>query len=203
MLDKKVKIDPGTGFSVIPEDKYQVQLVDVNAVEQANSFKGGVMETRLNYQFAILDEKKEDENFQSLRGRYLWKRVSLSLNEKSWLYRLASAVKGSSLTQEEKEKFDPEAIIGKQVVVMTTNVKANNGNIYTNILSFSHPKEEMEKIDFELKPAEVVKSSSPVNAPKEEKEEHEFIKGLEEDKKKEEVSQETIDDVFGTDKKKK
>lgn len=200
MLDKKVKIDPGTGYSVIPEDKYIVQAIDVNAVEQANQFKGGAVETRLNYQFVILDEKKETDDLKPLRGRYLWKRTSLSLNEKSWLYKLATAVKGSSLTPEEKEAFDPESIVGKQVTVMTANVESS-GRIFTNILSFSPVKTPLtpwQEYPTDRK-AEIEKSSQPA--------EDAFIEGLEKDKAAmmaETVSEEDVDEIFGkTDKKKK
>lgn len=195
MLDKKVTISSGSGFTIIPADKYTVQCIDVNAVEQANQFKGGKMETRLNYQFVILDEKKEDDKFQALRGRYLWKRTSLSLNEKSWLYKLAVAVKGSALTKEDKESFDPESVVGKQVSVMTENVDVN-GSTYSNIISFSPAKEKLTPWQEGAtdRKSEVEKSSKPV--------EDKFIQGLEEDKKNM-VSQEDIDEVFGKDDKKK
>lgn len=125
-------------FEPLPDDKYTVQIVDVNAVEQANSFKGGAMETRLNYQFVIVDDKKELKPGTSLYGRYLWKRTSLSMHEKSWLRKLARAVYGRDLTIDEQKSFDPESIIGKNVDVMTEQSPSKDGSrIFSNIISFT------------------------------------------------------------------
>lgn len=193
---KKVTIRTSNGFLPIPSDKYTCQIVDVNLVEQFSQFSGKT-EDRLNYQFAILDPKKEDDNFQELRGRFLWKRCSPSLNEKAWLYKLAAAVKGGPMTVEEKESFDAESLVGKQVDVMV-EVKPSKQDptvAYSNIVSFVKTKKELETIEFEPKPTEIEKSSSPAVAPKEE---DEFIKGLEKDK--EEFTKDDVDEVFGKDK---
>ena len=115
----KVKISIGEGnFTVIPSDKYTVQITDVNLKTQFNAFKQEEQEILL-YEFSVLDNKTmevdgEDgkKEIESLRGRKLWKRTSLSLNSKSWLYKLASAVLGE-LTKDQKESFNPEEIIDK------------------------------------------------------------------------------------------
>jgi hypothetical protein len=188
MLDTKVEISVGGSFDPVPADKYVCQIVDVNAVRQFNKFKNEE-ETRLNYQFVILDDKKEDDKLKSLRGRFLWKRTSLSLHEKSWLFKLASGVAGKPLTQEEKEKFDPESLVGKRVDCMVEQKPSADGSkIWNNVISFSKasPKgcvgQKLEDFDFQPKPKEIEKTSSPAVAPKEEVVD-DFIKGLEEDKK--------------------
>lgn len=210
--------DEMPAFEPIPADKYTCQIVDVNAVEQVNNFKGGVSETRLNYQFVILDPKKEDEKLHSLRGRYLWKRTSLSLHEKSWLAKLAKAVYGRELTKDEQKNFDPESLVGKRVDCMVEQQPSKDGSrIYANVISFTKPSEKgidgkpLEDFDFEAAKAKSAeraeRSSSPVTAPKEQ---DPFLAGLEEDKAKmiketEEntVSKEDVDAIFGTTKAKK
>lgn len=125
-------------FDPLPDDKYTVQIVDVNAVEAPNSFKGGAMETKLNYQMVIVDEKKEDKPGHSLYGRYLWKRTSLSMHEKSWLRKIAKGVYGRDLTTDEMKNFDPESLVGKNVDVFTEQSPSKDGTkIFSNIISFT------------------------------------------------------------------
>lgn len=164
-------------FDPLPDDKYTVQIVDVNAVEQANSFKGGAMETRLNYQFVIVDDKKELKPGVSLYGRYLWKRTSLSMHEKSWLRKLARAVYGRDLSVDEQKSFDPESVIGKNVDVMTEQSPSKDGSrVFSNIISFTKASlkgcmgQELKPFDFadakkkaEERKAGIEKSSTPLN----------------------------------------
>lgn len=186
MLDaqgNKIVIKSGGGFDPVPADKYTCEIIGVEAVEQFNKFKSET-ETRLSYQLVILDEKKEDDRLQALRGRYLWKRTSLSLHEKSWLTKLAQAVVGHTLSKEEKESFDPESIIGKQVDVMTElSAPTSDGTVYSNVISFSPTKKQLTKWqEYPTDRKDVEKSSQPV--PKEEGEAvDEFIKELEADKR--------------------
>ena len=81
----KPTIKVGNSFSLIPEGVLTLQIVDVN-LEQTSYL--GVEKDVLNYKFAILDDI-EDEEGGKARGRFMWKRCSLSLNPKSWLYKLA------------------------------------------------------------------------------------------------------------------
>lgn len=171
MLEGKkvnIKVDDGTvSFDPIPADKYLCQIVDVNSVESPNPFKGGAIETKLNYQFVLLDEKKELKPGVSLRGRYLWKRTSLSMNPKSWLYKLAKAVYGHELSIEEQKAFDPEAIVGMRVDCMVEQQPSKDGSkIYSNIISFTKasPKgvfgQEVEDFDYAAAKAKQVERAS-------------------------------------------
>ena len=190
-------------FEPIPADKYPCQIVDVNAVEQANSFKGGAMETRLNYQFVILDEKKEDEKLHTLRGRYLWKRTSLSLHEKSWLWKLAKAVYGRDLTIDEQKSFDPESLVGKNVDCMVEQAPSKDGTkIYSNIVSFAKAYkvglsgQKLEPFDFaeakaksEERKKGIERSSQPVVS------DDPFIQDMEKDKENL-ISQAELEEMF-------
>ena len=162
MLDKKYEVKVGGDFSPLDMGVYQVQIVDVSAVDQANPFKGGVMETKFNYQMAVLDENTMADGTSS-RNRYLWCRCSPVLSEKSWLFKMAVAVMGRTLTKEEQDNFDPEALVGKQVKVMVEQKPSKDGTkVFNNILSFSHATKEMEKVEFVAKPAVVEKTSTGI-----------------------------------------
>ena len=191
MLDgAKVKISTGEGnFTVIPSDKYTVQITDVNLKTQFNAFKQEEQEILL-YEFSVLDNKTMEVDgedgkkvIESLRGRKLWKRTSLSLNSKSWLYKLASAVMGE-LTKDQKESFNPEELIDHQVDVLVEIQEGqgkNAGNQYNNISSFAKTIKELTAFENDKSAKAPDKVSEPVVM--EDEESDDFIKGLEKDKK--------------------
>lgn len=169
-------------FSTIPSDKYTTQITDVNLKDQFNSFKQ-IEEQVLVFEFTILDNKTLEENgeTESLRGRKLWKRTSLSLNTKSWLYKLASAALGHEMTKDEQEAFQPEMIIDKQVDVLVDVVDGtgkNAGNKYSNIVSFAKTTKELSAFENDKSAVGEPKESKPVAMDADEAED--FIKGLEE-----------------------
>lgn len=210
---RKVKISTGGNFDPIPMDRYTVQIKDVNLVTQL-AFKSTQEEEVLNYQFVVLDEKMyetSEKEQASTRGRYLWKRCRLAMNQRSWLYKLAKAVIGRDLTKEEVAEFDPESIIGKQVDVMVEQQESKDGQqIYLNIVAFSKNIKKLEPFEDGVaeKPV-VVKSTKPVvpaEAPKGEEDPEEFINNLEEEnkvkkvvKKTEEPEEEEASDVESED----
>ncbi len=169
---QKVKIKVGGDFDPIPMDKYTTLIADVNLVKQFNQFKGEEVEM-LNYKFAILDDKPMPEKTDggkagTTRGRFLWKRCSLSMSEKSWLMKLANAAEGRTLTKPEMEAFDPESIVAKQVDVMVEQAPSKDGTaIYNNIVTFSKTLKQLPTV--EIKPASnVVETKTvPVTAPEE------------------------------------
>jgi len=166
MLDKKITIKIGGSFDPVPMGVYTVQLVDVNSITQFNSFKGKE-EDMLNYQMAILDDNKSEDG-SSTRDRYLWKRCSMSLNEKAWLFKIVRAIYGRELNNEELTTFDPESIIGKQVKVMVEQKPDKDGTtIWNNILSFSHVDKELTPVEFTAKPSTIEKTSKPIQVEEE------------------------------------
>lgn len=179
-----------TSFTTIPMDKYTVQITDVNLVTQFNSFKQ-VEEDLLNYEFTVLDNKTMDvkdevtgkTEIESLRGRKLWKRTSLSLNPKSWLAKVTGAIYGD-MTKDQKEAFQPEDIINEQVDVMVEIQEGqgkNAGNMYNNIISFAKCKKELPAFDNDKSKKGEDKVSEPVKM--DESESDDFIAGLEAEKK--------------------
>ncbi len=188
---KKVKLSTGGNFDPIPMDRYTVQIKDVNLVTQL-AFHSTQEEEVLNYQFVILDDKQYEtsEGEQaSTRGRFLWRRCRLALNQRSWLGKLAKAVIGRDLTKEEIAAFDPESIIGKQVDVMVNQTDSKDGQqTYNNIIEFSKNLKPLKPFEDGVaeKPA-VVKTTKTVVVPKEAPEESEdpekFISNLESENK--------------------
>lgn len=190
MLTKDQKegldIPSGGDFSPVPMDSYTVQIADVNMISQFNKWRGEE-EDVLNFMFIILDDKKMPENEEgkeeSTRGRYLWKRCRISLNDRSWLYKLAKAAMGRTLTKEEIDSFDPEAIVGEQVRVMVEQNESKDGQrVFNNITTFAKAGKKLEPVEYDPnKPkGEVERSSTPATAPKKStKEVDDFVAELE------------------------
>lgn len=141
-----IKIKTYGDFSPIPTGLYGVQIADVNIKSRFNRFKG-VEEDCLNYHFTILSNGVCEDGTE-IRGRFLWHVMSPSLNTKSWLFKLATAVAGRALTKEEMETFDPESLIGKQVNVMLEQApNKDNTAVFNNIISYSKTLKPL-KADF-------------------------------------------------------
>jgi hypothetical protein len=151
---QKVEIKTGGNFDPIPMDKYTVQIVDVNLVTQLK-FQSTEEEEVLNYQFTVLDDKEMEVTSDggekatgTTRGRNLWKRCRLAMNNRSWLGKLAKAALGRDLTKEEVAGFDPESIIGKQVDVMVEQSASKDGQkIFNNIVAFNQTVKPLQPVD--------------------------------------------------------
>lgn len=154
----KLNIKAGGSFDPVPADKYTLQILDVSLITAFNKFKGEEVEM-LNYQFAVLDDKPMPEGSMpdNTRGKYLWKRCSLSLNSKSWLYKLAQAVTGKA---PDVATFDPETLVGQQVGAMVEESTPNeNGIVYNNIISFLKVAKKLPELE-NVANSEVVEKSS-------------------------------------------
>lgn len=185
-----IKVGGGSDFAPLPPDKYVTQIVKVEAKTEPNPFKGGEIDTKLNFQFVLLDDKKEDEKGNSLRGRYLWKRTSLSLNEKSWLFKLLKGVLGRQPTDAEMNSFDPESLVGKRVDCMVEQQPSKDGSkIYSNVISFSKASakgcmgNELKDFDYQAAVQKSLEKKSQGVQPATKEDVDDFIKGLEADQK--------------------
>jgi len=156
----KPEIKLGDSYSLIPEGMMTLQILDVNMDKSSYL---GVEKDVLNYKFAVLDEIMDEDN-KTVRGRFLWKRCSLSLNAKSWLCKLASAVVGHEMSDDEKVSFDPESLVGQQVQAMVEQKPSQDGSkIYNNILKFSKVAKKLETVAYDSTPVVVEKTSAPIN----------------------------------------
>jgi len=173
-----IRINEGKSYSPIPEDKYQVQVSDVEAIVMMNSFKG-IEEERLKYQFTILDPDKTmpgdktlgEAETVNLRGRKLWSRLAKVLStpgatKASHLTKLVTAVYGRELEKAELAVFEPEDLIGKQLSVMVNQeASKKDGTIYNNIISYSKATGQMEAwVEDEKSKKPAVRKSEPAIA---------------------------------------
>jgi hypothetical protein len=183
MLDgKKVNISTGGNFNPISDGAYICQISDVSLINGFNSFKGAD-EDKLNYLFIVLDDNKQEDGTSS-RGRYLFKRCSLSLNEKSWLYKVYKAVIGHSPSKEELEGFDPEKLVGTQVKCLVEQKPGKNDIIWNNIISFSKADKVLDPVEYTPKPSVIEKTTTGVSESVDDLDIDKEIEKLEEEEKK-------------------
>ena len=141
-------------FTPLPMDKYQVQITDINLVTQANPFKGGEEEDRLNIEFTVLDNKSMEiinengeKEIENTRGRRLWKRIAPSISpsgktsKASWLYKLLCAVEKKELAEEDLVEFSPATLVGQQVLVMV-----EIAGEWNNILGFQPVDKDLDPV---------------------------------------------------------
>jgi hypothetical protein len=160
----KPNIKVGNSFALIPEAMYTLQIVDVDP--EVSTYMG-TDKNVLAYKFAILDSGKDDEGGE-IRGRFIWKRCSESMNSKSWLYMLVTAAYGHAPTEEEIVAFDAEALIGKQVQAMVEQkTKKDGSGVYNNILKFSKATKQLEAVAYESKSQTIEKTSQPLTVDEE------------------------------------
>ena len=148
-------------FDPLPEDVYQVELLDITSEERAtydtkNKPKSEQeKETILKFQFTLLEGKDgEDE----LRGRNLWMNFVPTYlydgkNGKNKLYQITEALLGHSLTLEEEACLDSDAInklIGKQCRVMSKQ-KKDGDKVFDNIAQYLKATSQLDPLTAEEK----------------------------------------------------
>ena len=169
----------GKEYPSIPKGIYQVELLDVKAVqnETYNSKMGktnGVKEyqTDLAWQFTILsgrDEAQEKEENKELRGRNIWENFGNSYlwigkNGKNNLYRIVEAFLGKELNQkEEAEGINSDLLntfIGQQINLSIEPKTSKTGKIFDNIVDYFKMSNKIQGLTREEKENATVKTDS-------------------------------------------
>lgn len=164
--DLKIEKQEGKEYPPIPKDVYQVQLIDVEQKEKANYDTRNkpeaeqVMETVLNFQYALLEGKDGEEE---LKGRRVWANFVPSYlyisskNGKNKLYRTVEALLGRELElKEEAEGITGKMIndlIGKQCR-LSIEPKVKNDKTYDNITDWLKSNNDLEPLSDEEKTSE-------------------------------------------------
>lgn len=156
----KVNYEEKKSF-VIPEDVYQVELLDIemkDAVDKETKETYNV----LSFQFVIVEEGR-------YRGLSLWRNyvpttLYISKKGKNVLFQIIEAMIGRELTNEEYHTMDSDKInrlVGYQCRVTTKNKKTDDGE-YSNIDSFLVKKSSLKSLTDEEKEKARVKTKKNV-----------------------------------------
>lgn len=189
MLDTNIKVEKQEGktYPPLPEDVYQVELLDITAKENEtydSRMRNAVdktFETVLSFQFTLLEGTEGEE---SLRGRNVWQNfvptvLYIGKNGKNGLYKIIEALLQRELTPaEEAGGVDGaflNALIGKQCRIGTKHKasKKDATKIFDNIESYYPIKEELTALNAEEKEEARVKekdgeAKEPVGLPEQE-----------------------------------
>jgi len=171
MIQGKAKLTGGNGdFETIPEGVYTLQIIDVN--EAILSFKGKER-GGFNFKFAILDDEEFPVSGEPIRGRFLWWKVSDSINKKSNLCKLAVSALGRPLTDEEQDIesdgcLNLNGLVGLQIMAVITNSEDKTGKLWSNIDSVSKVKTLLKPVEYEPEEEVKVKTTTKAVVEKEE-----------------------------------
>lgn len=169
--ENRTKLNTGGGFESFPSGKYTLQISDVN---QISTTFNGKEQDKFKFEFLILTDKKfktSEDKEETTRGRKVWNSFSTYISPKSFL---ASFVKIldpsiSTMSKEDKENYNLDSLIGKQIDALISKDLSKDGEKYwNNIKSFEKCEEELEGFeDLPGKPLIKNKESVPVEAPME------------------------------------
>ena len=181
---KTIKISTGGAFATIDEGVYTAEIIDVDLLENVITAYSPDGKDMLNFKFAILDDiaipARDGLPESTTRDRFLWHRMTPSLNEKATMSKLVKAALGRVPTPEEINSFNPEELIGKQVQVVVVNNPSKDGTrTFSNIDNYIKATKQLPKFTGEVGSASVVeKSTAALNVPKSDKEVDEELKDL-------------------------
>lgn len=177
MINEDLKIEKRetADYVPIPEDMYQIEVLDVNneKTETYDSKMGNTdkkeYEQILNLQYVVLDEGEH-------RGRSVWDNFVPTYlyiskkNGKNKLYQILESLLGRELTQqEEAEGINSETInglIGKQMRVATKNV-VKGDKTYTKIETYYKSKGDVTPLTEEEKEKATPKPKDTTITPEE------------------------------------
>ena len=172
MIDSEIKVEKRETqeFEPLPENVYQVELLDVNSSENEtyNSKMGKTeekeYETILSFQYTLLAGKGKDN--AELRGRNVWDNFVPSYlyvsskNGKNKLYRIIESLLGRELTPEEEAGGIDSAflnnLVGKQMRIATENQEKGE-KIYTKVKTYYAIDAELDSLTDEEKANSTVK----------------------------------------------
>ncbi|MEI9966197.1 MAG: DUF669 domain-containing protein [Candidatus Moraniibacteriota bacterium] len=145
-------VKEGKTFDPLPEDVYQVELLDIEMQEKPSYNDKSVMENVLSFQFVVLDDGE-------FRGRSIWRNfvptfLYIGKNGKNALYEITEAIIKRELTQEEEAMFGSDFInklIGYQCRVVVKNKEGKEGKVFSNIDSFMPAKSKADPLSDEAK----------------------------------------------------
>ncbi len=154
----KIPVRETKEFPPLPEDVYQVELLEITAEEKPQYKDKSKLETVLAFQFTVVEEGE-------LRGRNIWRNYvpaalwSSQKNGKNVLWQIIEAIIMRELKEEEMDSMDADflnKLIGFQCrAVVKNNVK--DGKVYNNIDSFLPKKGSLPKLTDEEKEAARIK----------------------------------------------
>lgn len=160
--DYELESPQAKAWPLIPQDVYQCEVTKIEHKLEPNRWKKEATDLDekrvMVFEFTIIEEGAH-------YGRKLWQKMApvkpyppQSGGKESWVYRLASAMEGHSITRGEADKFGSSNIndyIHRQVRVTVKHSAPNaQGKQYSNVESFLGAKTQLPPFDEKKVPKE-------------------------------------------------
>lgn len=172
-IEKKEKIS----YTPLPENIYQVELLDVNVEEnetydsKKDTTTPPVFEKQLKFQFTLLagtDTSQQEEENRNLRGRNLFVNfvptyLYIGKNGPNKLYQIIIALIGRELSPEEESTFTSTKInelVGMQCRVGVKNKEGKEGAVFSNIETYYKKEQDMSPLTPEEKERAAIKKDN-------------------------------------------
>ena len=184
--ENRPKLETGGNFEAFSSGLYTLQIADINTAMEA--YQNNAPEEKFKFTFLVLNDNKfksAEGKEVTTKGRKLWKSFSKYVSPKANLFQFIILLDPNfaNLSTEEKQNYNLDDLIGKQINALVSKDKSKTTDIsYNNIKSFEKCETQLPAFeDLPGKPIIVNKESVPVTAPEEPKEEssEDFIKNLE------------------------
>jgi hypothetical protein len=132
----------GKVFTPAPEGVHQAVAVDV--IDQGlkpNPFKPGTQQHKIDIAWQIAERRDDNKPY------LVYKRYTLSLNEKATLRHDLESWRGKPFTRDEEMGFDVESIIGANCLVNIQHKKSSDGSkTFANVISVMPTLKGMPKL---------------------------------------------------------
>lgn len=130
----------GTSFTPAPAGTHQAVCVDViDRGQQPNPFKPGTTQAKIDIAWQIAETRDDGKAY------LVFKRYTLSLNEKASLRHDLESWRGRPFTTDEERRFDVESVIGANCLIsIQHNTKGDK--TYANVMSVMPLLKGMPKI---------------------------------------------------------
>jgi hypothetical protein len=118
-------------YTPAPEGVHQAVCVDViDKGMQPNQFKNGALQHKIDIAWQINETRDDGKRF------VVYKRYTLSLNEKASLRHDLESWRGKKFTRDEEMGFDVETVIGANGLINVQHKQSQDGTrTYANVIS--------------------------------------------------------------------
>ena len=151
----------GKTFTPAPEGTHQAVCVDViDKGMQPNKFKEGTFQRKVDIAWEINDTRDDGKRF------VVYKRYTLSLNEKANLRHDLESWRGRAFTFDELAGFDVETVKTANCLVNVQHKKSQDGSrTYANVMSIAPLIKGMPKITIKDYVRPVESATAPADPP--------------------------------------
>lgn len=130
----------GTSFTPAPAGTHQAVCVDViDKGQQPNPFKPGTTQAKIDIAWQIAETRDDGKPY------LVFKRYTLSLNEKASLRHDLESWRGRPFTPEEERRFDVETVIGANCLISVQH-NTKGDKTYANVMSVMPLLKGMQKM---------------------------------------------------------